>query len=95
MDTAAAESQREISGIRERTQDAASRYAQAVADAESLERYNTQLSEQVQSQEEEIGSIEKQLLDIETTNREVQPLMQQMVDTLEQFVPEGEERKRI
>ena len=35
---------------------------------------------------EEIASIEQQLLDIETTNREVQPLMQQMVDTLARFV---------
>ena len=61
------------------------RYAQAMADAESLERYNAQLTEQVQSQEEEIASIEKQLLEIETTNREVQPLMQQMVDTLDAF----------
>ena len=44
--------------IRERTQDAAGRYAQAMADAESLERFNRQLEEQVQSQEEEIASIE-------------------------------------
>ena len=69
-----------------RTQDAAGRYAQAIADADSLERFNRQLEEQVRSQEEEIASIEQQLLDIETTNREVQPLMQQMVDTLEPFV---------
>ena len=33
-----------------------------------------------------MASIERQLTEIETTNREVQPLMQQMVDTLEQFV---------
>jgi hypothetical protein len=85
-DRASAETQGDINEIRERTQDAASRYAQAVADAESLERYNAQLSEQVESQEEEIASIERQLLDIETTNREVQPLMQQMVDTLDRFV---------
>jgi hypothetical protein len=85
-DQQAAESQARINQIRERTQDAAGRYAQAVADAESLERYNDQLAEQVASQEEEIASIERQLLEIETTNREVQPLMQQMVETLEQFV---------
>jgi hypothetical protein len=65
---------------------AAGRYAQAVADAESLERYNNQLDEQVQSQEDEIASIERQLVEIDTTNREVQPLMQQMVDTLARFV---------
>ena len=85
-DQAAATSQTTINGIRERTQDAAGRYAQAIADAESLERYNNQLAEQVRSQEAEIATIEEDLLEIETTNREVQPLMQQMVDTLARFV---------
>jgi hypothetical protein len=85
-DRAAAQSQERINEIRERTQDAASRYAQALADSESLEQYNEQLNAQVMSQEEEIASIERQLLEIETTNREVQPLMQEMVATLEQFV---------
>ena len=78
--------QKEIGGIREKTQDAAGRYAQAMADADSLERYNKQLDSQVKSQEAEMASIERQLTDIETTNREVQPLMSQMVDTLDQFV---------
>ena len=86
VDRESAQAQQQLNEIRERTQDAASRYAQALADADSLERYNAQLSEQVQSQETEIGSFETQLLEIETTNREVQPLMQQMVDTLERFV---------
>jgi hypothetical protein len=86
VNKAAADSQNSINQLRERTQDAAGRYAQAIADAESLERYNNQLNEQVQSQEMEMASIERQLLDIETTTREVQPLMQQMVDTLDQFV---------
>jgi hypothetical protein len=86
VDREAAQLQGQLNQIRERTQDAASRYAQALADADSLERYNNQLNEQVVSQEQEIASIEQQLLNIETTNREVQPLMQQMVDTLERFV---------
>jgi len=81
-----AQNQGEINKVRERTQDAAGRYAQAMADADSLERYNKQLDSQVKSQETEMASIERQLTEIETTNREVQPLMQQMVDTLEQFV---------
>jgi hypothetical protein len=85
-DQEAAQTQQELNKLRERTQDAAGRYAQAVADADSLERYNNQLNAQVKSQETEIASIERQLLEIETTNREVQPLMQQMVDTLDQFV---------
>jgi hypothetical protein len=81
-----AQQQQDINKTRERIQDAAGRYAQAMADADSLERYNKQLDSQVKSQEQEMASIERQLTEIETTNREVQPLMQQMVDTLEQFV---------
>jgi len=67
-------------------QEPAARYAQAVADTVSLERFNLQLEEQVRSQEEEIASIQSQLVEIDTTNRQVQPLMQQMVDTLARFV---------
>ena len=81
-----AANQQAINKVRDQTQDAAGRYAQAMADADSLERYNKQLDSQVKSQEAEMASIERQLTDIETTNREVQPLMSQMVDTLDQFV---------
>ena len=67
-------------------QEPGARYAQAVADTVSLERFNLQLEEQVRSQEEEIASIQRQLVEIDTTNRQVQPLMQQMVDTLARFI---------
>jgi hypothetical protein len=66
--------------------DPGSRYAQAIGDIQSLERFNRLLEEQVRSQEAEAASIERQLVDIETTNREVQPLMQQMVNTLDTFI---------
>src|SRR5512145_1916243 len=82
VDKAAAASQERINEIRDRTQDAASKYAQAVAETESMEKYNRQLGSQVADQEKELATIERQLLEIETTNREVQPLMQKMVDTL-------------
>ena len=85
-DKESADVQNQINGIRDRTRDATGRAAQANADADSLDRYNNQLQEQVKSQQTEIASIERQLTEIETTNREVQPLMQQMVDTLAQFV---------
>ena len=86
VDRAAAQAQEEIDSIRDRTLDAAGRYAQAMTEAESYEKYNEQLSAQVQSQSEEIQSIQQQLVDIETTNREVQPLMDKMVRALDQFV---------
>jgi len=68
------------------TEDAASRYARAVADTESLQRYNMLLEEQVRSQEAEVASIGRQMVEIETTSRQIQPLMQEMVNTLDQFV---------
>jgi hypothetical protein len=86
VDRAAAQSQSTINDLRERTQDADARAAQSNAEAESLERFNRQLEEQVREQEQEVASIEQQLVDIETTTREVQPLMQQMVDTLARFI---------
>jgi len=85
-DQAAAASQERINEIREKTQDAAAKYAQALAETESMEKYNQQLGSQVADQQKEMESIERQLVEIETTNREVQPLMQKMVDTLQRFV---------
>ena len=67
-------------------QDPATRYAQAIGDVASLERFTKLLEEQVKSQETEVASIQRQLVEIETTNREVQPLMQQMVNTLDAFI---------
>ena len=86
VDRQAAAAQAEIDGIRERTQDGQGRVAQMTAGGESLERFNRQLEEQVRAQDTEVASLERQLVDIETTNREVQPLMQQMVETLARFI---------
>jgi hypothetical protein len=86
VDRAAGQAQEEVNAVRDQTADAAARYAQFLAEAESLEGYNEQLAEQVASQEAEIASIDQQLIDIETTNREVQPLMEKMVMALETFV---------
>jgi hypothetical protein len=86
VDEAAAKAQNQINDLKDQTQDAAARYAQAMAEAESLEKYNRQLTDQVKSQETEMASIDKQLTDIETTSREVEPLMEQMVASLDQFV---------
>ena len=85
-DKAGAASQQRIDKLDEQTQDIAAKYVQAMADAESLEKYNAQLARQVESQDAEVASLQRQLDALQVTEREVQPLMQQMVDTLEQFV---------
>lgn len=86
VDDAAAAAQEEINEIVDLTADASQRYAQAKATADSLEQYNNQLEEQVLAQEEEMASLERQMNEIDTTNRELQPLMERMVNSLEQFV---------
>lgn len=85
-DAASAASQARINDVVDQTRDAAGRYAQTMAEVDSLNRYNAQLQAQVESQEAEMASIQAQLSEIEVTNREVLPLMQRMVETLERFV---------
>lgn len=85
-DQAAIESQQRIDEIHDATQEMVTRYRQALADTESISKYNEQLSAQVASQTRTIGEMKGQLAEIENTHREVLPLMQKMVDTLDQFV---------
>jgi hypothetical protein len=83
---AAAASQSRINKLDDETQSMLNDYRAALREAESLRRYNEQLALQIRSQEEEVVSIQRQIAEIERTNREIYPLMQRMVETLEQFV---------
>ena len=85
-DKAAVASQAHIDALDEQTQGIAAKYVQALADTDSLNKYNEQLARQVKAQDTEVASLEQQLGALQVTEREVQPLMQQMVDTLDQFV---------
>ena len=85
-DREASAAQERIGALNDKAQDAASQYRQALADVDSLTRFNAQLKKQVESQSDEVALIQKQLGEIDTTQREIQPLMQKMVDRLVQFV---------
>lgn len=85
-DKAASASQAKIDQLADQKQDMAGKYRQALADTESLKKYNEQLAVQVKSQTERIADMNRQLVDIEATQRNALPLMQRMVDTVEQFV---------
>jgi hypothetical protein len=85
-DAEARDSQRRVEALDDETQKLLAEYRKALADAESYEVYAKQLAAQTRSQEEELADVERQLSEIETTSREVFPLMQRMLDTLEQFV---------
>jgi chromosome segregation ATPase len=61
-------------------------YRQMTAEAQSLKSYNDELAVQVKSQQEQLQGMTQQLNEIQTTAREVLPMMNKMLDTLDQFV---------
>jgi hypothetical protein len=85
-DADAKASQAKIDRLDDETQKLLAEYRKAVADAQSYNDYVKQLQVQVESQNQEMADINAQLLEVETTSREVSPLMQNMLATLEQFV---------
>ncbi|MDR3415309.1 MAG: DUF3450 domain-containing protein [Nevskia sp.] len=64
----------------------AGEYRAALAETSSVKGYNDQISVQVQSQNEELADLTRQLAQVDTTSREVLPLMTNMLSTLDQFV---------
>jgi hypothetical protein len=82
----AAQSQQTINTAVDQISELSTQYAQALAELDSFNKYNDQLQVQINGQREEIASVQSQLVEIETTQREVLPLMERMVATLEQFV---------
>jgi chromosome segregation ATPase len=83
---AARASQKRIEQLDEETTKMLGDYRQMTAEAASLKSYNEQLAGQVKSQEEQIAEMTQQLGQIETTSREVLPMMDKMLATLDQFV---------
>jgi hypothetical protein len=97
----AAESQERIDGLDDETQKLLAEYRRVKNETESLRTYNEQIAAQIPSQVEEMQHLERQLQEVEATSRDVLPLMQRMLATLQQFVeldlpflPE-ERRKRV
>jgi Protein of unknown function (DUF3450) len=85
-DEEARASQARIDQLDDQTQRMLGEYRRALADAESYDTYAKQLTAQIASQNEELAEIDRQLGEVDTTSREVLPLMLRMLDTLAQFV---------
>lgn len=83
---AAAATQKRIEQLDDETTKASADYRQMLAEAQSLKSYNDQLAGQVKSQQDQIQDQSRQLEEIQTTSREVLPMMTKMLDTLTQFV---------
>jgi hypothetical protein len=85
-DQAGKSAQDQIDQLDDATQAMASKYSRALELTASVNKYNAHLTDQVSAQRTELKSIQTQLETIETTNRDVFPLMEKMVDMLAQFV---------
>jgi chromosome segregation ATPase len=83
---AAIASQAKIAQLDDESSRMLAEYRQITAEAESLKSYNDQLSVQVKSQSDELQQMNRQIEEIATTSREVLPMMNKMLATLEQFV---------
>jgi len=82
----AAQAQQQINRVDEETQQLIDQYRRTISEVQSLTIYNDQLQSIVNNQESEIASINEQLEGLESTNREVVPLMIQMAERLGQLV---------
>ena len=83
---ASIQSQKKIDGLSEKTQIMLQQYRSATRQAETLITYNEHLKDLLDSQEKEKTSLEQQLKDIETTQREIVPLILNMLDSLDKFI---------
>tara|TARA_R110002050_G_scaffold9504_1_gene33165 strand:+ start:313155 stop:313922 length:768 start_codon:yes stop_codon:yes gene_type:complete len=85
-DVAAQKSQQQIDGLADETVQLLSEYRETLRQTDSLRAYNDQLDKLVSSQQKELDSINVQLRNIESTQRDIVPLMLKMIDTMTQFV---------
>jgi hypothetical protein len=79
-------SQQRVETLADETEDLLSEYRRVVRETESLRVYNAQLEKVVDNQQLEISSINKQLGELEATNRGIVPLLIEMIEMLENVV---------
>lgn len=82
----AAQTQDQIDQVAEETEDLVTQYRRVVSETNSLRVYNDNLQSIVDDQEAEMESINEQLATLEKTNRDVVPLMIEMLDMVERLI---------
>jgi hypothetical protein len=85
-DRETAASQVDVTKLDDATRALLLEYRQLDAETKSLNEYADSLEVQIRSQSEEIGLVERQLVEIESTARDVTPMVKRMVDALDRFV---------
>jgi len=83
---ASADVQRRINELDDNTQEMLNEYRTTMAQVADLEAYNHQLERLVATQNVELADFERQFQEIETTKRQILPLIIRMLDVLAEFV---------
>ena len=79
-------SQQRVNGLDDQTKQMLERYRAATWQAQQLNVYAQQLEEIANQQEAEKASLQRQLTEMDNTDREIMPLMLRMLDSLDKFV---------
>jgi len=82
----AQESQQRIDGVVKKTRSLEDQYKATLKEIEGLKVYNTLLSLQVDNQKLKMQDLRDSIDQVEVINRQIVPIMTQMIDGLEQFV---------
>lgn len=82
----AVNSQQKINGIAEQTQTKFQQYQMVNKEIEGLNIYNAQLQKQLQSQYDEMKSLNADIDRVSVIERQITPLMIRMIDGLQKFV---------
>lgn len=82
----AAGAQVRVDRLSDEVDELASRYRQALAEADALERYDAELEALIGSQRKEIESLRRQIEGVTETSREVLPLLERMMEALARLV---------
>lgn len=81
-----ADSQKRVEAIATATDELVGQYRLTNKKIESLNIFNRQLSAVIESQNEELDSLQRQIDGVEEVGRAVTPLMLKMIDSLDRFV---------
>lgn len=82
----AQESQQRIDGVVKQTRSLEDKYKAALKEIDGLKVYNTLLSLQVENQEIRKEDLRNSIDQVEVINRQIVPIMTQMIEGLDQFV---------
>ena len=86
MDEAARSSQARVDEVVDETRDLVRQYSAITKEIDGLDVYDTLLQRQIDNQAQEIADLQHSIDQVSVIERQVVPLMAQMVESLDQFV---------